>query len=345
MSRIDLGHTRHVAGDLAGAEAIYRAMIGDGEDVISAANNLFVLLRSQGRASELARLYLEVEAEITTEHAAWADRLCRVLLSNGEYEAGWQWYESRRRLARDRVVAPTLSIPEWRGEPVRSLLVWREQGLGDEIMFARFLSQAALRGMEVTYLCNGALARLFADLPVKVVPLSGAVSLPPSQAWCLLGSLPLKLGAPFSPPPPLAVKATPRRSGRIGVMTAGGPAHINDANRSLPADLGRELLALPGAVSLRPEDTGARDFQDTADIVAGLDLVITVDTSVAHLAGSVRTPTWVLLPSVGQDWRWVRGREDSPWYPSARLFRQAAAGDWREVVDRVRAALSDEGLG
>lgn len=340
MSRIDLGHTRHVAGDLAGAEEIYRAMIRDREDVISAANNLFVLLRSQRRALELARLYLEIEPAITPEHAGWAERLGRVLLSNGEYEAGWQWYESRRRLARNRVVSPNLSIPEWRGEPVRSLLVWREQGLGDEIMFARYLSQLALRGVTVTLLCNPALARLFATLPAQVAPLAGAIALPPSQAWCLLGSLPLKVGPPYWPPPPAPVKTTPRRLGRIGVMTSGAAAHVNDANRSLPANLGRELLALPGAVSLRPEDTGARDFQDTADIVAGLDLVITVDTSVAHLAGTVGTPTWVMLPTAGQDWRWERGRDDSPWYPSVRLLRQTAPGDWRGVVDRIKAELS-----
>jgi ADP-heptose:LPS heptosyltransferase len=122
-------------------------------------------------------------------------------------------------------------------------------------------------------------------------------------------------------------------------MTTGAAYHPNDANRSLPPTVAAELLALPGAVSLRPEDTGARDFQDTADLIAGLDLVITVDTAVAHLAASLGKPTWILLPAAKTDWRWQKERTDSPWYPSVRLFRQGSAGDWAGVIAQVRTAL------
>jgi len=103
----------------------------------------------------------------------------------------------------------------------------------------------------------------------------------------------------------------------------------------MPEAEARRLLALPGAISLHPEDTGAADFQDTADIIAGLDLVISVDTSVAHLAGAMGKPVWVLVAAHAIDWHWLRDRSDSPWYASARVFRQAAPGDWASVVDRV----------
>ena len=128
-------------------------------------------------------------------------------------------------------------------------------------------------------------------------------------------------------------------------MARGNPTHKNDAKRSLDPSGAAELLSLPGAVSLAPEHTGARDFQDTADLIAGLDLVISVDTAVAHLAGSLGVPTWILLPSTGVDWRWLRGRKDSPWYPSARLFRQPPTGDWPSVLREVQAELATVGSG
>jgi hypothetical protein len=335
VRRIDLAYTRHTQGDLADAEAVYWSMIRDGEDAVAAANNLFVLLRSARRWDDLKKLYRAIELEIPA-NPDWAARLYAALLSHEEYEAGWQWYESRRYDRINPAVAPALSIPEWSGGPVKRLLVWREQGLGDEIHFARYVPELARRGIDVTLLCNPGMARLFRNLPATVVPLSGSVRLDGAfDAWCLLGSLPLRLGSPADIPAPLRITATPRITGKVGVMTSGSPRHFNDANRSMPAPAAARLLALPGAVSLRPEDTGARDFQDTADIVAGLDCVVTVDTSIAHLAGSLGKRTFVLLPKLGQDWRWLRAREDSPWYPAVRILRQAEAGDWHGLIDQL----------
>jgi hypothetical protein len=148
------------------------------------------------------------------------------------------------------------------------------------------------------------------------------------------GDLPHLCGATLEAlPPPWPIRGDARAStGRIGVVTHGAPSHANDANRSLPRAAAARLLALPGAVSLRPEDTSAKDFQDTADLIAGLDQVITVDTAVAHLAGSMCKPTTILLPHLRTDWRWMRGRSDSPWYPSVSLVRQDASGDWMGPV-------------
>lgn len=340
MSRIDLAYTRHTAGDLPGAEAIYRSMISDGEDAISAANNLYVLLRSERRWGDLAQLYLTL-ADAIPSNSVWATHLATQLLRHEEYEAGWQWFEARRFLPRNASVVPALSLPEWQGEPIRSLLVWRDQGLGDEIQFARYVAGVADRGVEVTLLCSPGMARLFRNLPATVVPLAGSINLPgPYDAWSLLLSLPLRLGPQLALPEPLRVDASPRSVRGVGVVTKGSPNHANDENRSMPQDVAARLLDLPGAVSLHPEDTGARDFQDTADIVAGLDCVVTVDTSVAHLAGSMGKPTFVLLPAVRPDWRWLRDREDSPWYPSVRILRQSQPGDWNPVIDRVRAEVA-----
>lgn len=338
MSRIDLAYTLHTRGELQAAEDVYRAMILEGEEPVSAANNLFALLHAQDRLGELASLYRSIESLIPL-HGDWALRLAHFLLARGQYAPGWVWYEARRHATRDRVAAPALSMPEWDGGAVKRLLIWREQGLGDCIQFARYIAELARREIEVTLLCSPSLARLFAGLPAQVTPLAGEVRVSGDyDAWCLLGSLPRLTGGTFEIPPPVAVNAAPRRSGGVGVMPAGSPQHVNDAHRSLPAELAARLLTAPGAISLRPEDTGARDLQDTAEIIAGLDLVVTVDTSVAHLAGSMGKPVWVLLPHKGVDWRWLRERSDSPWYPSARLIRQGEGG-WEPVVAQVLAAL------
>src|SRR5262249_49917860 len=123
-----------------------------------------------------------------------------------------------------------------------------------------------------------------------------------------------------------------------GLVTAGDPNHPNDRNRSMPVGPAAELRALPDVVSLHLQDVGARDMEDTRKIVEGLDLVISVDTAVAHLAAAMGKECWLLLPHVA-DWRWLRDRVDSPWYSSLRIFRQPKPGDWVGVVAEVRQAL------
>jgi len=165
--------------------------------------------------------------------------------------------------------------------------------------------------------------------------------MPKLDAWVLSGSLPLRMGTRLETiPPPIPVAAWPKTRRGIGVVTRGNPGHPNDRNRSLSAEAAAALMALPGAMSLAVEDTGVRDMQETAEFIAGLDLVISVDTAVAHLAASMGKATWILLSAIKTDWRWGREGETTPWYPGARLFRQREPGDWMGVVEDVKAALS-----
>jgi hypothetical protein len=274
------------------------------------------------------------------------------LLGQGRYPEGFPFFESRHQVPEFRNHKPDLPFPEWRGESVagRRIVIWPEQGLGDQIQFARFGPILKAMGADVTLLCAPALARLFQRLGIRVVAASGAVEFPDPDAWVMCGSIAGRLGLTVAglPAGPYlsagSVAPAPRRARllRVGVATRGNPNHANDQHRSLGKAEVDRLLALPVEfVSLHPEDTGAKDFQDTADLIAGLDLVISVDTSVAHLAGAMGQEVWTLIPAFNTDWRWMQGRSDSPWYPSMRLFRQAAPSGWTEVIDAIAAALSE----
>lgn len=273
------------------------------------------------------------------ERAAYA--LSVVLLALGRYAEGVDGYELRHLFGSGAL--PDVPWPSWRGEDLngRRLVIFPEQGFGDAIQFARFAPMLRQAGADVTLLCRPPLERLFSSLGVRVVAASGAADFPEPDYWVRSNSLLRCAGAVANDVPGAPyLDATPREWGGVGVVGRGNPRHHNDASRSLPPELEGRLLALPGAKNLSPDITGARDFQDTADIIAGLDLVITVDTSVAHLAGALGKPVWIMLPEHNTDWRWMRGRSDSPWYPSARLYRQPSPGDWGSVVRAVETDLA-----
>lgn len=273
--------------------------------------------------------------------------LGEVLLSLGRYSEAWPFTEARLDVPELGSSRPPLEEPEWRGEALdgKRLLIVGEQGAGDQIMYARFAPVLQAQGADVSVLCLPSLARLFAgSLGVRVFAMSGRVDLPDPDLWVLSASLPARLGVTPETIPPSPYLSAPSRvvGAQLGVMTRGNPRHPNDAWRSLPEDQAGRLLALPGAIDLSTTATGAADFLDTAQIIAGLDLVISVDTSVAHLAGALGKPVWILLPAFGNDWRWMEGRADSPWYPTARLFRQSRPHTWSDVVDKVEGALLED---
>jgi hypothetical protein len=214
-------------------------------------------------------------------------------------------------------------------------------------MYARFAPLLRDAGAQVIWVCHPALVRLVREgLGIEAIAAgAGALAIdgldyvaPTSRlASVFMPRLLLPPPAPYlRPPRPNVIEGL-----RVGVVARGNPEHHNDRHRSLPPEVAAELTALPGAVDLSPEETGARDFWDTAGIIAGLDLVISVDTSAAHLAGALGKPVWLLLPAIGCDWRWGQGRSDTAWYPSMRLFRQAKAGDWSGVLAQVKAALAE----
>jgi tetratricopeptide (TPR) repeat protein len=303
--------------------------------------------------------------------ADWDLSLLQML--TGNFEAGWVGRESRWNV--HRVIYPHFSQPIWLGaEDIegKTILICADEGLGDSIQFARYVPMLAARGARVILAVDDAAYPLLSALPgVSQSFLKSAGTFPAFDMHCPMSSLPLAFATrldtipadiPYLPAPaPNRVQAWDNRLGshaklRVGLVWSGNPKHSNDHNRSVtlqtlsrlfdvdatfmslqkdarPAD--QAVLAQTDIVDLTAELT---DFNETAALIACLDLVITVDTSVAHLAGALGCPTWILLPYT-PDYRWLLDRDDSPWYPTVRLFRQTAARDYAQVLDRVRTEL------
>jgi hypothetical protein len=297
-------------------------------------------------------------------------------LLRGEFAAGWALYEWRWKsqvLKQDAARRP--SEPLWLGDaPVagKTILVHPEQGFGDFIQFCRYVPQLEAMGARVILEVHAALMPVVATLATTATLVTkGRDALPPFDLHCPVLSLPHAFATtPETVPstvPYLAadaekIAAWESRLGekivpRIGLAWSGSPTHTNDHARSIPLALLEPLLALPiefhslqkefraadqavlqGLAMLHTHAAQLADFSDTAALVATLDLVITVDTSVAHLAGAMGRPVWLLLPQI-PDYRWMLERSDTPWYPTMRLFRQHKRGDWAGVIAEVAVAL------
>jgi hypothetical protein len=281
-------------------------------------------------------------------------------LSMGRYAEGWALLGARAALFPGAVPSASLSFPEWRGEALagRALLVLTEQGFGDQIQMVRFAKALKARGAaQVTLVCQAPLAHLFSTVEAvdRILPIrpGEVVNVGAHDYWTRYFSLPAHLDVTLEtlPAAPYLAAPTDRRArwagfaagARVGLVSRAGPHGFNAANKILPPELAQRLLGA-GLVSLEPEDTRAGDFADTAAIVETLDLVVSVDTAVAHLAGAMGKPCWTLLPHLACDWRWLRERTDSPWYPSMTLYRHGARQDWPAMVERVLADLAAAGL-
>jgi len=329
-------------GRFGEAEKRYRALTR--VRPIWAYANLGTLYMQIGRDKE-AELALRTALRLDPKLASPRYTLALQLLRTGRYLEAWPFWEARRELPEFNIRTPNVTYPEWTGQDLagKHLVVVLEQGQGDQIQYARFLPQLRRMGARVTFVCRPSLAPLFAGMDAEIRPASAGM---PAEAdyWVLILSLGLRLGVTLKNLPAGAYLPGLRLTsgGGIGVAVKGSPTHKNDRHRSLPDDLAEQVSGF--GRNLAPEATGAQDFRDTAEIVAGLDLVISVDTSVAHLAAAMGKPTWVLIPAIDTDWRWLRGRSDSPWYPTARLLRQPGPGRWDRVVRQIESELQESGL-
>jgi hypothetical protein len=342
-------------GDLRQAEARLRALVSAAPTAPHGRLELGLFLWNARRHNEAQaefRRALRFSPPGSSAQAHAQSVLSGVRMAEGDYSAeALRWFEQRWFSPTFRALKPSMEIPEWDGRRPGKLAILPEQGMGDQIQMARFAPWLRRRGMEVVVVAPTETARLFQGLGVEVVMCAPRqrAGFPPGLAdqWVCDFSLLQRLGVtlqtlpndPYLPPPQPKLLAA---GARFGVMTSTDSVSPNAWDRSMPDAAAYRLLSLPGAINLRPEATGARDLADTAAIIAGLDLVVTIDTAVAHLAGAMGKPVWILLPWFGRDWRWLRGRTDSPWYPSARLYEQPSHLDWHGLLDRVIPDLGKE---
>jgi Flp pilus assembly protein TadD len=354
-------------GSLEEACREYQAFLKQKPVHAAAHNNLGNTLIGLGRPSEALNHFKRALAlDPTTPEVRFNRAVAHLTL--GHFKEGWGDYESRFHSPGRPGRRPPGT--EWKGQSLQGkrLLMYAEQGLGDTLQFIRFATPVQQRGARVMLECPAVLVKMLSRMPALELVLAKDTPKPPCDFQLALLSAPHRLGVtlPSIPSAPyLAAEADlveewrthlDRISGtaplRLGLCWTGNPLHKNNRNRSMAPSVFDRLRDTPGSalfslcpdavdwpdLELRPLLRPLVDFEETAALIANLDLVITVDTAVAHLAGALGRPVWILLPYAA-DWRWLTGRDDSPWYPSAKLFRQRRPGDWGEVMDRVRKAL------
>lgn len=340
-------------------------------DAFSNLGNALFTTGDYDRAVKVCRAGVALAPDSPAAH--W--NLAVALLRTGNFEAGWPEHEWRLRTKLKFPVRP-FPQPQWRGEPLngRTILLHAEQGFGDGIQYVRYVKLVAERGGgRILLECHPELRQLFDGFPGAEQVIARGEPLPDFDLHCPLASLPfacrtrletIPADVPYlSARPDLvhawSAKLGPPRRPRVGIVWAGNPTHPNDRVRSVAlkrlAPLGKTNVefhslqkapaaaaqALDPGVGLRVIDHHAdlTDYIQTAALIACCDLVIAVDTSVAHLAGALGATTWVLIPFVA-DCRWLVGRDDSPWYPTMRLFRQMRRDRWDEAIDAMAHELA-----
>lgn len=331
--------------------------------------NLATLHRAAGRSGEAIRALREALARAPDDDACHQD-LAELLLIDGDYVEGWQHYEWRFGTGGRTPPFPDTTAPVWDGSPLRGaiVMVWMEQGLGDQLQFVRYLPCIAALGGRVWLQVPPPLRALFGQLRGvervicgNDVPVGYDLQIP---LMSLARIFQARIGIPASLPylhapadttrPDLRRETSDRSAVHVGIAWASRASHPAAPRRDIPLHVLARLGEVEGVVlhslqfggadecagepRIRAHAATLGDFADTAALVVDMDLVVTVDTAMAHLAGGLGAPTWVLL-SEPADWRWQTGRDDTPWYPGMRLFRQRDAGDWAPVMDRVREAL------
>jgi tetratricopeptide (TPR) repeat protein len=363
----NLGNAVQEQGRLEEAEASYRAALRSKPKLADAHYNLGNVLRLSRRLAEAGACY-ERAIRLRPGYVKAHWNLAHVLLAAGDMQRGWEEFEWRWK----KKDTPPRCFPQpaWDGAPLdgRTILLHAEQGLGDAIQFIRYAELVKRSGGTVLFECPAKLAGLFETVQgIDALAPAGA-PLPAFDVQAPLLGLPrifhttlarIPAGVPY-----LAAGADCRskwkerlagyQGRKIGLVWRGNPQHAENRSRSLNPETLSPLAGVPGITwfSLQFGENGApppihglvdlgpetEDFRDAAAAVEQMDLVISADTSMAHLAGALARPVWVLLACV-PDWRWLLDREDTPWYPTMRLFRQRQPGEWKPVTEAVREAL------
>lgn len=375
----NLGIVLREQGDLIRARQFYEQALALEPDAPETLCNLANTLKEQGHCQEAIECYTRA-IELKPDYADAHWNLSIAYLLKGELTLGWTQYPWRTQAKLSSVLCPhDYDGPAWTGAPFRDkrLLVYSEQGLGDTIQFSRYLPLVKALGGKILLETWAPLKRLLLSIPeVDSVRETCSARIPetefdlcasimdlPRLFRTTLDSIPnrvpyLETGQPGAHP---EIEALSQDEYNIGIAWAGAPTHGNDKNRSCALHDFRALVNLPGIrlfslqkgpaceqlnehpdLNLQDLVTSCQDLMDTACVMRDLDLIITVDTALAHLAGALGKATWTLLP-FAPDWRWLLRREDTPWYPTMRLFRQDVPGDWNSVFERVRQALATLG--
>jgi Flp pilus assembly protein TadD len=370
----NMGTTLQQQERLDDAVVCYLRAIDLRPDLPEAHNNLGGALRQQGRLDDAVvsfRRAIDLQPDYPDAHT----NLALALLARGDMAEGWQEYEWRWTTPQGIKAHRNFAQPQWRGEAAkgRTLLIHAEQGFGDTLQFCRYAPLAAACGLRVIVEVPRPLVRLLRSLSGVAMVVGAGEELPPFDLHCPMLSMPLALGTTMATIPGAAsylhadkaqvaawrmrLAAMANHGPRIGLVWAGAPDSTPDLamdrRRSLsPGRLavlselaGLHFFSLQKVGSSMPEAfrltdfmEGMGDFADTAALIANLDLVISVDTAVAHLAAALGKPVWV-LDRFDPCWRWLVGRYDSPWYPALRLYRQPHPGDWGSVIAEVSRDL------
>ena len=374
LAHNNLGNALKDQGELDEAVACYRRALELKPDMAEAHSNLGDALNHQGKPDEALACFrraLELMPDFALAH--WNQSL--LFLMTGDFQRGWAEYQWRWKA--NKVPRRDFSQTSWDGRRLaeKTILLHAEQGLGDTIQFIRYAALVKQRCAAVIVQCPRPLVSLLTTCAGIDRLVGEGEQLPPFNVQAPLLSLPgifhttlrdIPATTPYLFADPSLVDRWRRELGRlagfkIGIAWQGDPQHVNDRNRSIP--LGRfeplarcagvRLLSLQKGAGVEQleqtaerlpiTDLGSRldDFMQTAAVLVNLDLVITCDTAVAHLAGALGIPVWVAIP-FAPDWRWLLDRSDSPWYPTMRLFRQDRRGDWQGVFQRIEAAIGEQ---
>jgi lipoprotein NlpI len=373
-AHLNAGNILQLQNDLDAAEACYARALALRPDYADAHVNLGKIHRARNHlAAALASCRRALALNPSLPQAHLNEGL--IHLVSGDLRAGWPKAEFRWEITQGPLKR-TWSVPVWHGGvPLagKTILLHAEQGLGDTLQFVRYVPKVAALGARICLEVSPSLKPLLATLPHVAEIRAHGEELPHFDFHCPLLSLPLAFGTeldsvpsevPYLTVPPDRIARWSKLLGpgpgpRVGLAWSGHPGHPNDRNRSVPFDafqticapLGavryfnlkieasrEDVLALQAAPHITDLAEQVHDFADTAALVAQMDLVISVDTSVAHLAGALGRPVW-LLTAFSPDWRWLMERRDSPWYPTMWLFRQPRIGDWAPVLSEVRSEL------